>query len=655
MLMQTRYRLTDVEASQGQAENVVDLQPGLLDRAIDRACQGLLADQQADGHWCYELEADCTIPAEYIMMNHFMDELEPELEAKFGNYIRSRQSDEHGGWPLYHGGDFDLSCSVKAYFALKLIGDSPDAPHMQRARAAILAHGGAARCNVFTRIALALFEQIPWRGTPFVPVEQILLPRWFPFHISKISYWSRTVMIPLSILCSYKPTAANPRNVDIRELFVIPPEQEKHYFHPKSLLGHVFRFWDLVARTFEPCIPNFIRRYATRKSEAWFIERLNGVDGLGGIFPAMVNAHEAMALLGYPADHPYRVEQREAIRRLVVINGDMAYCQPCVSPIWDTAWAAFALTESGGDYHEAVQRSLDWLAERQLTDEPGDWQDNHPDLKGGGWAFQYRNDFYPDLDDTPAVAWAMHRFDPARYRENIERSGDWICGMQSQNGGYGAFDSDNTCYYLNYIPFADHGALLDPPTSDVTARCVVQLSLLDKPEYRDARARAIDFLKREQETNGSWFGRWGTNYLYGTWSVLTALEVAGEDPNQPYIRRAVDWLKTVQHSDGGWGEGNDTYHDPAKAGMSHPSTPYQTAWALLALMAAGEVHSNSVRRGIDYLIEHQQAGDGLWSDDSFTAPGFPRVFYLKYHGYAKIFPAWALAHYRRLLEIPAAA
>ena len=653
MLMQPRYRLTDAEASQGQAEYLTQLQTN-LDQSIRRASEGLLADQQSDGHWCYELEADCTIPAEYVLLNHYMDELEPEIEAKIGNYIRSRQA-EHGGWPLYHGGDFDLSCSVKAYFALKLIGDATDAPHMQRAREAILAHGGAARCNVFTRITLALFEQIPWRGTPFVPVEQILTPRWFPFHISKISYWSRTVMVPLSILCSYKPSAANPRRIDIRELFVTPPEEEKHYFHPKTLLEHVFRVWDIVARHFEPLIPNAIRRYATRKAEAWFIERLNGVDGLGGIFPAMVNAYETMALLGYPADHPRRLEQREAIRRLLVIDGDSAYCQPCVSPIWDTAWAAFALHESGEADPAAIRQSLDWLAERQLTDEPGDWQDNHPDLRGGGWAFQYRNDFYPDLDDTPAVAWAMHEFDAERYRIAIERAGDWICGMQSKNGGYGAFDSDNTCYYLNYIPFADHGALLDPPTSDVTGRCVIQLSLLDKPEYKQARAVAIEFLKDEQEHNGSWFGRWGTNYIYGTWSVLTALEVAGEDMQQEYIRRAVEWLKAVQHPDGGWGEGNDTYEDPAKAGMSHASTPYQTAWALLALMAAGEARCNSVRRGIDYLIKQQQPHDGLWSDDSFTAPGFPRVFYLKYHGYAKIFPLWALARYRNLLAAPATA
>ncbi len=647
MLTQLHYRLAEAEDNPVQVRYDLDSNRQDLDQAISQACAGLLAEQQADGHWCYELEADCTIPAEYVLLNHYMDELEPELEAKLASYIRSQQA-EHGGWPLYHGGNFDLSCSVKAYYALKLTGDSPEAPHMKRAREAILAHGGAARSNVFTRITLALFEQIPWRGTPFVPVENILLPRWFPFHISKISYWSRTVMIPLSILCSYKPKAINPRSVHIRELFSKAPEDERHYFHPDTLLGQAFRIWDIIARTFEPFIPRFIREHATRRGEAWLIERLNGTDGLGGIFPAMVNAYEALALLGYPADHPYRVEQREAIRRLLVIKDNEAYCQPCVSPIWDTAWAAFALTESGSEHAAAVQQSLDWLADRQLSDEPGDWQDNHPGLAGGGWAFQYRNDYYPDLDDTPAVAWAMHAFDKVRYAEAIERAGDWICGMQSANGGYGAFDSDNTCHYLNYIPFADHGALLDPPTSDVTARCIVQLSLFDKPEYKAARQRAIEFLKQEQEPNGSWFGRWGTNYIYGTWSVLTALAVAGEDMRQPYLRRAAEWLKAVQHPDGGWGEGNDTYENPAKAGISHPSTPHQTAWALLGLMAAGETDSSVVRRGIDYLIQRQQSDDGLWSDVSFNAPGFPRVFYLKYHGYARFFPLWALARYRNL-------
>lgn len=642
-----RYRLT--EGSNGHAAVLEKIRISRLETALTAGAEALLKAQHPDGYWCYELEADCTIPSEYILMNHYMGELEPELESMLANYIRAHQA-EHGGWPLYYGGQFDLSCSVKAYYALKLSGDSPEAPHMHRARQAILSHGGAARSNVFTRITLALFGQIPWRGVPFVPVEHMLLPRWFPFHISKVSYWSRTVMVPLSILCSLKPRARNPRGVGIAELFTTPPDQERHYFAPNSLLGRLFLILDRTAHALEPFIPRFIRRLAIRRAEQWFTARLNGTDGLGGIFPAMVNAYEALALLGYPADHPWRVETREALRKLLVINGDSAYCQPCVSPIWDTALATLALVSADRERHlPAVIRALDWLASRQLTDEPGDWRESHPELAGGGWPFQFRNDYYPDLDDTPMVGWAMYAADPERYRAAIERAGDWICGMQSKNGGFASFDSDNTYYYLNAIPFADHGALLDPPTSDVTARCVIHLSLLDKPEYRRARERAIRYLKDEQEPNGSWFGRWGTNYIYGTWSVLTALEIAGEDPRQEYIQRAVAWLKSVQHPDGGWGEGNDTYFDPAKAGDGHASTPYQTAWALLGLMAAGEAHSSAVARGIEFLLKNQQP-DGLWHDDSFTAPGFPRVFYLRYHGYTKYFPLWALARYRQLLN-----
>jgi squalene-hopene/tetraprenyl-beta-curcumene cyclase len=642
-----RYRLT--EGSNGHAAVLEKIRVSRLETALTAGAEALLEVQHPDGYWCYELEADCTIPSEYILMNHYMGELEPELEGMLANYIRAHQA-EHGGWPLYHGGQFDLSCSVKAYYALKLVGDSPEAPHMRRARQAILSHDGAARSNVFTRITLALFGQIPWRGVPFVPVEHMLLPRWFPFHISKVSYWSRTVMVPLSILCSLKPRARNPRDVGIAELFMTPPDQERHYFRPNSLLGWLFLIWDRTARALEPFIPGFIRRLAIRRAERWFTARLNGTDGLGGIFPAMVNAYEALALLGYPADHPWRVETREALRKLLVINGDSAFCQPCVSPVWDTAITTLALMSTDREQHlPAAIRALDWLVSRQLTDEPGDWRENHPELAGGGWPFQFRNDYYPDLDDTPMVGWAMYAADPERYRAAIERAGDWICGMQSKNGGFASFDSDNTYYYLNAIPFADHGALLDPPTSDVTARCVIHLSLLDKPEYRAARERAIRYLKNEQEPNGSWFGRWGTNYIYGTWSVLTALEIAGEDPDQDYIRRAAAWLKSVQHPDGGWGEGNDTYFDPAKAGVSHASTPYQTAWALLALMAAGEAHSSAVARGIEFLLRSQQP-DGLWHDESFTAPGFPRVFYLRYHGYTKYFPLWALARYQQLLN-----
>ncbi|MDQ3960204.1 MAG: squalene--hopene cyclase [Pseudomonadota bacterium] len=615
-----------------------------LETAIARARVALQQDQQADGHWVYTLEADCTIPAEYILMMHFMDEVDRDLERKIAVYLRKQQA-SHGGWPLYAGGEIDLSGSVKVYYALKLAGDDPAAPHMVKARKAILAHGGAARANVFTRITLALFGQLPWRAAPFIPVEIMLLPRWFPFHLSKISYWSRTVMVPLLILCTLKPKAANPRGIDIRELFITSPAEEKHYFRPTTRLSYLFLGLDRIGRTLEPLIPRSLRGIAIHQAEQWFTARLNGTDGLGGIFPAMVNAYEALALLGYPKDHPYRRQAQAALRKLLVIEDQVAYCQPCVSPMWDTAIACHALYEAAGrQASPEVVEGLDWLKARQLRDEPGDWRDHHPALAGGGWPFQYANPYYPDLDDTSMVGWAMCLTDPERYSEAIQMSAEWIWNMRSKNGGFASFDADNTHYYLNNIPFADHGALLDPPTEDVTARCLVLLILAADPRYQAAITRAIRFLRDTQEAEGCWFGRWGTNYIYGTWSVLSALEIAGEDRAQPYIRRAVEWLKETQHIDGGWGESNDSYF-PAKRHQPHPSTSFQTAWALLALMAAGELRSEAVRRGIHYLLQHQQA-DGLWHDPSYTAPGFPRVFYLKYHGYTRYFPLWALAQYR---------
>ena len=551
---------------------------------------------------------------------------------------------------LYPGGELNLSATVKVYYALKLAGDSPDAPHMARAGAAILACGGAVNANVFTKIALALFDQIPWRGVPFIPVEIMLLPRWFPFHISKVSYWSRTVMVPLFVLCTLKPSAANPRKVDVRELFTTPPEEERRYFPVRSILNRVFLILDRLGRGLHRLVPRFVRERAVKRAESWVIERLNGTDGLGAIFPAMVNAHEMLSILGYDSDHPYRVMTKEALRRLLVEKADHAYCQPCVSPVWDTGLACLALQEADERTdHRSVLRGLDWLLPRQLLDEVGDWSDRRPGVRGGGWPFQFGNDHYPDIDDTPVVVWSMLESGRKRYQESIERAAEWICGMQSRNGGYGSFDADNTHYYLNEIPCADHGALLDPPTSDVTARCVTFLSKLDRERFRDTIDRAVGFLYREQESNGSWFGRWGANYSYGTWSVLVAMEAAGENLHAPSIRRAVSWLESVQRPDGGWGEDNDSYFDPSEAGRSETSTTYQTSWALLGLMAAGEVRSAAVGHGVEYLKRHQ-AVDGLWYDDSFTCPGFPRVFYLKYHGYTRYFPLWALARYRRLLK-----
>ena len=379
-----------------------------LERAITRSREALLTLQHPDGHYRFELEADCTIPAEYILLMHYMDEIDDELATKIAVYLRDHQGSD-GGWYLYCGGDFDLSCSVKAYYALKLAGDSPDAPHMVRARKAILAHGGAACANVFTRITLALFRQVPWHGVPFIPVEILLLPRWFPFHLSKVSYWSRTVMVPLFILCSLKAQAKNPRKVDIRELFTTPPEKEENYFSVRSRLNRVFLTMDMLGRRLEPFIPDWVRRKAIRKAEAWFIERLNGTDGLGGIFPAMVNALEALTLLGYSPDHPYRVQAKKALEKLLVVGEESAYCQPCLSPMWDTCLAASALLDANlGEPTNDLLRALDWLEERQLSDEPGDWRDRRPNLKGGGWAFEYENPHYPDLDDTAVIAWGGH-------------------------------------------------------------------------------------------------------------------------------------------------------------------------------------------------------------------------------------------------------
>jgi squalene-hopene/tetraprenyl-beta-curcumene cyclase len=619
-----------------------------LDRAVVEARDALIARQDAQGYWLFELEADCTIPAEYIMMMHFLDEIDVALEAKLCRYLRSAQ-DGHGGWPLYRGGGFNISCSVKAYYALKLAGDSPDAPHMVRARAAILERGGAARVNVFTRIALALFGQLPWRGVPYIPVEIMLLPRWFPFHLDKVAYWSRTVMVPLFILCTRKPVAKNPRNVDIRELFNVPPESERDYFRRAGFVAKAFLAADRIGRLLDPLIPARMRETATRRAETWMLERLNGEDGLGAIFPAMVNALEVMAILGYPADDPRRLTAKRALQKLLVVGPSSAYCQPCVSPIWDTALASLAMQEAGDPTSsDAAMRALDWLQARQLLDEPADWQVKRPGLAGGGWAFQFANSYYPDLDDTAVVVWAMHQArDSDRYADSMRRAMDWLVGMQSKDGGFAAFDADNTSFYLNAIPFADHGALLDPPTSDVTARVVTVLARIGRPQDQPALDRAIAYLRRQQEHDGSWFGRWGTNYIYGTWSVLMSLAQAHVSAADPAVRRAVEWLKLKQNSDGGWGESNDSYAQAPDEREKFPSTAYQTAWALLGLLAAGEVRSEAVRHGVEFLMRTQQA-DGLWSDASFTAPGFPRVFYLRYHGYSAYFPLWALAAYRSL-------
>ena len=620
-----------------------------LDDAVRRASDSLLALQHADGHWIFELEADATISAEYILLEHYLGRIQPELQQHIAQFIRAAQG-AHGGWPLYYGGDLNLSCSVKAYFALKAVGDPVDAPHMARARAAILERGGARRCNVFTRVTLALFGELPWRAVPVMPVEIMLLPGWSPFHVAKVSYWSRTVLVPLLVLMTMRPRARNPHRVDIGELFIEPPETVRDWISgpTKSPLARGFAVLDRVLRAAEPFFPPDARRRAIDKAVEFVIERLNGEDGLGGIFPAMANTLMMLDCLGYRRDDPSYATAWAAVCKLLVRDGERAYCQPCLSPVWDTALACHALMDADdGRFAPAIRRACDWLASKQVLELVGDWAIVRPGLRPGGWAFQYENPYYPDLDDTAAVALALDRFDPSRYRRTIDRAAEWLIGMQSRNGGWGSFDADNTHNYLNHIPFADHGALLDPPTADVSARCLGLLAQLGYSRDHPAVAAVTKFLRDEQEPDGSWFGRWGTNYIYGTWSVLAALNAAGIAPGSFEVRLAVDWLLTRQRRDGGWGESGGSYWPGAPHGEAPYSTASQTAWALLGLMAAGQIEHPAVARGITYLIRTQDP-DGNWDEPWFTAVGFPRVFYLRYHGYRAVFPLWALARYQRL-------
>ena len=619
-----------------------------VDRVVNETREALAGLQEEDGHWVFELEADVTIPAEYILLEHFLDEIDEPVERKLAVYLRDCQG-AHGGWPLYHGGAFNISASVKAYFALKLVGDTPDEPHMKRACDAIIAHGGAAACNVFTRITLALFDQVPWRAVPVMPIEIMALPQWFPFHMSKISYWSRTVLAPLLILMALKPRARNPRGAHIDELFVTPANDVRSYMHnfTGSPWGALLIGFDKVLRVIERQFPTNRRQYCIGKAVTFIQERLNGEDGLGGIFPAMANAVMAFDRLGYSKDHRDVLTAKAAIRRLLVLDGDRGYCQPCLSPVWDTGLAVQAMMEAGEPRDGArVKRATRWMADRQILDVVGDWGSRRPDLRPGGWAFQYRNDHYPDVDDSAVVAMALDWTKDPAFEAGLDRAVEWIVGMQSADGGWGSFDADNKHFYLHHIPFADHGALLDPPTEDVTARCVSMLAQLGHDAGRDALARGLASLRRTQQPDGSWFGRWGTNYIYGTWSVLCAFNAAGEDMAAPHIRKAVAWLCGRQRNDGGWGEDGASYWSQTRDAVKE-STASQTAWAVLALMAAGEVDGEAVRRGVDYLLSASRDG-ARWDEPWHTAVGFPRVFYLRYHGYSAYFPLWALARYRNL-------
>ncbi len=663
----------------------------ILEKVTKAAASLLAGQQQDDGHWIFDLEADVTIPAEYVMLQRFIGrEIDPEISERLAAYIQERQLPD-GGWPLHTvDGNANISASVKAYFALKLLGHDKDDPHMLRARQLILSIGGAAKCNVFTRITLAIFGQIPWHTAPAMPIEIMLLPRWFFFNLNKVAYWSRTVIVPLLILYATQPICRLKYNEGITELFATPPDKLVHLdnFRHHAWRKNVFIALDRVLKRSMHRIPGRIRQHALAEAERWTRARMQGDGGIGAIYPAMANAVMALKTLGCSDDDLDYLRGLKAVDNLMVHrklktgaipmddgssgiaidnssaapelyptyltdtagNMEFSFCQPCNSPVWDTCMSLSALCEAGyaGNNNGVADRSIKWLFSQQITT-PGDWSEKCPGLESGGWAFQYENSRYPDVDDTAKVLMSLFRagaLEEPDYREKIERAIRWVQGMQSTDGGWGAFDVDNGYFYLNDIPFADHGALLDPSTADLTGRCIEMMGMLGHgPDYPPI-ARGIAYLKKEQEQFGGWFGRWGVNYIYGTWSVLSGLHQAGENMNAPYVRKAVKWLISCQNSDGGWGETCASYDDPSLAG-SGASTASQTSWALMALMAAGEWRHSAVRNGVRYLTENYCNG---WDEKHFTGTGFPRVFYLRYYGYCLFFPVWALAVYSRYIN-----
>jgi len=627
-----------------------------LDEAVARAQHHLLSRQAADGHWVGELEADRALTAEALLLHRLIDRVDGGVERRAVTFLRRRQNAD-GGWSLFEGGASDLSATIKIYFAMKMSGVSPDDPAMLRARARIRAMGGPAKANVFCKILLALFGEYDWNGVPTMPVEIMLLPPpFFLFNIYEVSYWSRCVIVPLLIIMDRKPVKWLPRHLTLDELW---PEGREHTSlrfprvpEPFSWRGLFWKSFFIAVddglKIWERFSPRPLRKRAVDAAREWLEERTAVPGGLGGIYPAMANSILALRLLGHPEDHPLVLGQLKEIEALAVEHGDELCYQPCPSPVWDTSLAANALVESDlPTDHRALVKAAEWMLGKQIL-VAGDWQVKRPHVQPGGWAFQYGNDFYPDLDDAAMVLMALEKIrgvDADRVRLAKERGVGWFLGMQNVDGGWASFDADNNRLYLNNIPFADHGALVDPSTEDLTGRGLELLGTLGYPRDLEAVDRAIHFIRRSQRHDGPWYGRWGVNYIYGTWSVLRGLGAIGVDPRHEYVQRAVRWLLRRQNPDGGWGETCESYAKPELAGIGE-SLPSQTAWALLGLVAAGQTTGPAVERGIGYLLATQRA-DGAWEDPFWNGTGFPRVFYLKYHLYAKYFPLWALGVYRR--------
>jgi len=676
----------------------------LLSAAIRRTANYLLDRQHTEGYWLAELEGDTILESEYILLLAFLGR-EDSLEAKAAaEYIRQHQRPE-GGWSNYPGGPLEVSVSVKAYFALKLTGHSPDAEEMVRARNAIVAAGGAEKVNSFTRYYLALLGIISYDQCPAVPPELMLIPRWMPFNIYEMSAWSRTIVIPLSLLWAYKPHRALPEQFHIDELFVDGPERLPVTMAQSDTLDDLshktwfdwhkqFRRLDRAFKVLERWYIRPFRKLAVRKAADWMLKRFEGSDGLGAIFPPIIWSVVALKCLGYEEDAPEVQTALDELKRLSIREGDTLRVQPCKSPVWDTSIATLALREAGVSAdHPSIKGAVDWLLSKEVR-RKGDWTELNSGTEPSGWFFEFNNEFYPDTDDTSMVVMALRRCLPgdddrdwsadfllgdwspheadkdavavissarssrkAAFGEvesmtpqlnAIWRGARWLLAMQGKDGGWGAFDPDNNRELFTRVPFADHNAMIDPSTADLTARIVEMFALLNVSPDHPALKKAVDYVWSEQESDHCWYGRWGVNYVYGTWQTLVGLTAVGVPTIDPRIKQAADWLKSKQHASGGWGESPNTYDDPTLRGQGDP-TPSQTAWALMGLMAADETDSEAVRRGVQYLLANQKE-DGSWDETAFTGTGFPKVFYLRYHYYRIYFPLMALARYARLTE-----
>jgi squalene-hopene/tetraprenyl-beta-curcumene cyclase len=617
-----------------------------LENSIERGANHLLSLQAREGFWQGELEADTTLESDYIYYLFVLGKADPERIAKLANYVRRRQLPD-GGWSLFPDGPSELNATAKAYFALKLAGDEIDAPHMAKAREAVHRLGGLEHSNSYVRFYLALVGAVGWELVPAIPPELMLLPNWFYINIYEFSSWTRGIVVPMMILCALRPEWKLPERARVDELFKDISRKKAAFDWSEQLISwkNFFLALDRGLKLYEKLPWKPLRQRAIREAKSWMLEHIERTEGLAAIYPAMMNSIFALMALGHGPDDPLTWREIKEFSRFEIEEGDTIRMQPCVSPVWDTCIAMVALEEAGlPPDHPALVKSAEWMLSKQVLG-PGDWQIKNKDAEPGGWAFEFRNDFYPDVDDTAFVLMALQRVkypDEKRMEGAIQRGVQWLLSMQNRDGGWGAFDRDNDRQFLCNIPFADHNAMIDPSTADVTARVLECLGRFGWTAEHPAIKKALAFLLKDQCKDGSWFGRWGVNYVYGTSGVLRALETVSLNAKD-YCRRAVTWLKTVQKADGSFGESLRSYHAPSTKGQG-PSTASQTAWGLIGLLAGTETSDPAVSKAVGYLV-HQQNEDGSWSEADFTGTGFPCVFYLKYHLYRNTFPVYALARY----------